>query len=133
MVGAPVTIEDNGSGVVTQIASAIDPLTKKIEVRVGISEEENILTNGESVRLAITTESGTASEATDISLPVIAIKMTPEGPVVFSVNNENILVPHPVTLGAIAGDTVVTTGIDSNLTIVTDARGLRAGEVVTIK
>ncbi len=132
-VGAPVTIEDNGSGVVTQIASAIDSLTKKIEVRVGISLEDNILTNSESVRLAIATEADPANETTEIRLPVIAIKMTPEGPVVFSVNNENKLVPHPVTLGAIGGDTVVTTGIDSNLTIVTDARGLRADEVVTIK
>lgn len=131
--GTPVTIEDNGNGIVTQIASAIDPITKKIEVRIGISDASTILTNGESVRISVQTETDPQVDGTEVRLPIVAIKMTPEGAVVFTVEN-GVLVAHRVTLGAILGDTVVISdGITPDLHIVTDARGLRAGEAVTIE
>jgi multidrug efflux pump subunit AcrA (membrane-fusion protein) len=133
-VGSKVTIENTISGVVTQVASAIDPLTKKVEVRIGMNDDKNVLTNGQSV--TVTTETSTAAATTDttLRLPIIALKMTPDGAVVFTVDNDKKLVQHAVVLGAILGDTVViASGIDATTSIVTDARGLRTGETVTVK
>jgi RND family efflux transporter MFP subunit len=133
-VGAPVTVEDAGAGIVTQLASAIDPITKKVEVRVGIPDEINIFTSGESVRLSIQTESELSDMSTAIRLPVVSIKMTPEGPVVFTVNDASQLVSHPVSLGAVIGDMIVIEdGVSPSMSIVTDARGLRAGETVSLQ
>ena len=133
-VGTKVMIENTIEGVVTQVASAIDPSTKKIEVRIGMNDEKNALTNGQSVTVSAKTTATTTAADTTLRLPIIALKMTPDGAIVFTVDNDKKLVQHPVVLGAILGDTVVVaSGIDASTNIVTDARGLRAGEVVTVK
>lgn len=132
--GDEVTIGENTKGVVTEIASALDTVTKKIELRVGISDDQSELVNGQAVTVFLkqSTESGVTSDVT--RLPISAIKMTPDGSIVFTVNSEMKLVAHAVTLGAIAGDTVVVlSGTTADMRIVTDARGLKAGETVEVK
>ena len=52
-VGAKVSIEGNAVGVITKIASALDPRTKKIEIRIGITSGAESLVNGQSVRVDI--------------------------------------------------------------------------------
>jgi multidrug efflux pump subunit AcrA (membrane-fusion protein) len=132
-IGAPVTIEGDITGVVTQLASAIDPTTKKIEMRVGIEGAAPSLTNGQSVRVSVAGMTPQNSDSESIILPIVALKMTPDGAVVFTVENDT-LIAHPVTLGAIRNDAVVIeSGIERTWKIVTDARGLRAGEKVSIK
>jgi RND family efflux transporter MFP subunit len=132
-VGTPVLIEGGAKGVVTQMASALDPATKKIEIRIGITESTTDLTSGETVRITLTSEN-TDSSNPSILLPIVSIKMTPNGPIVFSVRDDNTLIPHDVTLGAIIGDRIVIEeGVTTDLAIVTDARGLRAGERITVK
>jgi len=133
-VGTKVMIENSIEGVVTQVASAIDPLTKKVEVRIGMNDDKNLLTNGQSVTVTAKATTATAVADTTLRLPIIALKMTPDGAIVFTVDNDKKLVQHAVVLGAILGDTVViASGIDASTSIVTDARGLRAGETVTVK
>ena len=134
-VGDVALIEEMVSGVITQVGSAIDELTKKIEIRIGVASDASPLTNGQAVTVALMSaipEFDTTD--TVIRLPIVSLKMTPDGPIVFSVNEKNELVPHAVVLGAIIGEMVVIEeGVVRDMSIVTDARGLRAGETVLVK
>lgn len=132
-VGAQVSIEETAKGVITQLASAVDPTTKKIEMRVGIEEGADTITNGQSVRITVEGVETTNGSGNSLALPIVALKMTPDGAVVFTVEGGK-LVAHTVKLGAIRGDTVVVEeGLDSTWQIVSDARGLRDGEEVEVK
>lgn len=134
-VGGKSVIGDGVEGVITSIAPAIDPTTGKILVKIGIRGDTGALVAGstESVTLARTSAITKPREGVQapISIPIIAAKITPDGPVVFTVDESSRLVAHPITFGAIAGDTVrVLTGVTPDMQIVTDARGLQEGEVV---
>lgn len=140
-VGAKVTIEGGATGVITKIAQALDPRTKKIEVRIGITSGAQALVNGQSVR--VSTSRTTVVEVTKsqkIEIPLAALKITPQGSYVFTVEESTstpktgTLVAHKVTEGALLGERVqVLDGITYDMVIVTDARGLKEGGVVTIK
>lgn len=140
-VGNSATIENNGAtvkAVVTRIAPAIDPATKKIEVRIGITEGAKGLVNGQSATVSIARSARaatqTAGTASRITIPIAALKIGADATSVFTVDENNTLVPHTVTIGTLLGDRVViTSGITPDMTIVTDARGLRAGQTVVVK
>lgn len=133
-IGDSVILDKTSTGKITQIASAIDAQTKKIEVRIGVDSDTSILINGQSVSIEVATKELNTATEKDIRLPIVSFKMTPDGPAVFTVNGDNTLVSHPVVLGAIIGDKItVLSGVTSDMNIVTDARGLRAGELVSTK
>ena len=132
-VGSRASLEGGATGVVTHIAPAIDPQTKKIEVRIGVNDPQKTLVNGQSVlvSLARTTR---VSDASRISVPISAIKVGSESNVVFTVDEKGMLVAHIITLGALLGDRVVISeGLTPEMKIVTDARGLREGQSVQLK
>jgi RND family efflux transporter MFP subunit len=132
-VGGKVSIGTNGSGVITRIAPAIDPLTKKIEVRIGITSGESSLVNGQSVNISASRSAKKIATNETIKIPLSALKLTPSGPLVFTVGSGNTLVGHPVKEGALLGDQIVIeSGITSDMRIVTDARGLQEGMNVKI-
>ena len=131
-VGGAAHIEGGIAGVITRVAPALDPITKKIEVRIGITDA-GTLTNGATVRVDLDRVAATAKSAA-ISLPLAAIKILPDSAGVFTVATSGALVLTPVVLGTVTGDTVViASGVTDNMTIVTDARGLKAGDIVTIQ
>jgi multidrug efflux pump subunit AcrA (membrane-fusion protein) len=134
-VGDAAVVGTDIQGTVTEVGSAIDPLTQKIELRVGVSRDALGLTNGQSVTVRVSPKNAsTSTEPTSLRLPITSIKMTPDGPVVFSVDDHNTLVSHAIVLGAIVSDSVVVlSGIDASLPIITDARGRKAGEIVTVQ
>ena len=134
-VGSPVTIDGTITGVITRIASAIDPTTKKIEVRVGIKDVKSTLTNGQSVRILISQDKATQSTVTKksgpIVIPIAALKLTPRGGNVFTLSASNTLIALPVREGAIMGEEIqILEGLNGDEVIVTDARGLKEGQVV---
>lgn len=134
-VGSPVTIDASVKGIVTRIASAIDPRTKKIEVRVGITDKAATLVNGQSVRIdisrAITKISATSGP---IQIPLSALKLTPNGAYVFTLSATSSLQSIKVTEGAILGEEIqILSGLTGSESIVTDARGLKDGMVVTLE
>ncbi|MFA6502769.1 MAG: HlyD family efflux transporter periplasmic adaptor subunit [Candidatus Paceibacterota bacterium] len=134
-VGNVAHIDGGLQGVLTFVAPAIDPMTGKIEVKIGIEGDHKTLIDGSIVNLSLERANvAIHAPATDLSIPILAVKMTPNGPVVFSVNASNALVAEPVTLGSILGDRVVIVrGITIDRVIVTDARGLSEGQIVAIK
>jgi multidrug resistance efflux pump len=140
-VGSPVTINAKIKGVITRVASAIDPSTRKIEVRIGITDTGTSLINGQSVSIVIGKEKKDQEEKNTIAesvsgpivIPISALKLTPRGANVFSVSASNTLVVIPVKEGAILGDQIqILEGLTGNESIVLDARGLKEGQVVDV-
>ncbi len=130
-IGDSVSINKTATGTISAIGAGIDPNTGKIAVKISIDEPKD-LKNGDTVTLDFSTGSTTVT-TTDISLPLSAIKMTGSGPVVFTVSDENKLTSQAVVLGPVRGGmVVVTSGVTRDTEIVTDARGHKEGEVVTV-
>jgi multidrug efflux pump subunit AcrA (membrane-fusion protein) len=134
-VGNEVSIDNQGKGVITRIASAIDPRTKKIEVRVGITDKTSTLVNGQSVRVNVTKGKQVATTRSGpITIPLSALKLTPNGAFVFTLSATSSLVAIPVTEGAILGENIqILSGLTGSESIVTDARGLKTDMVVSTK
>ena len=129
-VGDVVTIDSSATGTIAAIAGAIDPTTGKVALKVSVGDTTT-LKNGSTVLVSFTAK----STKVDIVLivPLSAIKMTGSGPVVFTIGENNTLTALPVVLGAILSENVtITSGVTLDSTIVVDARGKKAGEVVTV-
>lgn len=133
-VGNIVTINEDTQGTITRIAPGIDPQTGKIEIKISPTNETGIsLENGTIVSLSLSGTSTVSPQQEELRIPLRALKITALGPVAFTVSENHTLVAHPVTLGALIGDIVVIeSGIDKNTPIVTDARGLKEGDLVEI-
>lgn len=134
-VGNEVMIDNAVKGIITRIASAIDPRTKKIEVRIGITDKAANLVNGQSVRINITKSKQTvATTSGPIKIPLSALKLTPNGAFVFTVSATSSLIALPVKEGAILGSEIqILSGLNGSEFIVTDARGLKEGMTITVK
>jgi multidrug efflux pump subunit AcrA (membrane-fusion protein) len=130
-VGDKVTIDGTATGTISAIAGAIDPTTGKVALKVSVNEN-GTLQNGSTVAIAFASSKKTT--ATDITIPLAAVKMTGSGPVVFTVDTgASTLVAQPIVLGAISGaSVVVASGLTADTAIVTDGRGLKEGEKVTV-
>ena len=128
-------IDTTTSGVITRIASAIDPTTKKIEVRVGIKDAKSTLINGQSVHITVTKNKKDTQVKTagPIVIPLSALKLSPRGANVFTVSASNTLVSLQVKEGAILGDQIqILEGLVGNEEIVVDARGLKEGMTIEV-
>jgi multidrug efflux pump subunit AcrA (membrane-fusion protein) len=133
-VGDKVTIEGGAQGVITKVAPALDPKTKKIEVRIGILGSTTALINGQSVQVsALRTKIPAAKNIEEMRVPLSALKITPTGVIVFSVTSSSTLLGHVVKEGALLGDQIVIlSGVTPDMEIVTDARGLEEGGRVIV-
>lgn len=133
-VGAKAVIEGRIEGVVTRVAPAADPTTRKIEVKIGITGDQT-LANNQSVTLTIerTSSSLPTAVSTTVTIPITALKIGAQTTVVFGVNEENRLVAKSVVVGTLLGDRVqIREGLTFEDRIITDARGLREGDEVTV-
>lgn len=127
-VGQKVMINGDHSGVVTRIAPAVDPATGKIEVKISVdADTDGALENGTTVSLVL---EGTPVETNrPLRIPLKSIKITPQGPMVFIINDAGELAMQSVTLGTIVGNSAeIKAGLERTTKIVTDARGLKEGE-----
>ena len=132
-VGNKALVNGSIPGVITFIAPALDPMTGKIEVKIGIPGDQSALTAGDVVPVSLTRTSVPSGSLAQLTIPIIAAKILPSGPAVFTVGTSSALVAHPVTLGSILGDrVVVASGLTPDMQIVTDARGLAAGQTVIV-
>lgn len=127
--GDHVEIEGGHTGVVTQVAPALDPATQKIEVKIQTESPE--LANGDTVRLSIRS-TDRAQSVDRIVVPITALKVGTEETVVFTIDANNALVPHTVETGPLLGSNIIIeSGLTLDMDIVLDARGLNAGDIVT--
>ncbi len=130
VVGGEVAIEDSFTGTVTEIAPAVDPLTRKTEVRIAVESEQ--IQNGDTVTITQTFTSETSINQ-PVTIPLSAVKFEIEDGFIFVVEN-NHLVSRPVELGAIRGGSVnITSGLTLSDEFVVDARGLLADTEVEVR
>jgi RND family efflux transporter MFP subunit len=130
-VGDLVTIE-SAQGSVTRIAPALDPVTKKIEVRIGIEKNADLV-NGQSVIVNFVRKVATIDKNATLTIPISALKVGAQDMSVFTVSTSSTLVAHTVSVGTLLGDRVeVSSGLTPDMMIVIDARGLREGQVVEV-
>ena len=127
-VGQKVVVDGGIDGTVTEIAPAIDSVTRKFEVKV--AAESDALTNGDSVSVVVLDAENESTEEQVILVPITAIKFAVTDGSVFTVEN-NRLVSRPVVIGPVRGSFVeVVEGISAIDSIVVDARGLTVGQEV---
>ncbi|PIP87175.1 hypothetical protein COW81_01645 [Candidatus Campbellbacteria bacterium CG22_combo_CG10-13_8_21_14_all_36_13] len=134
-IGNEVSIKENSTGIITAIAPGLNPVTKKIEVTISPKDNTKSLVNGETVRISLDRNASIVEQLpTQIRIPIKALKIEPSRTVVFSVDpTTSTLISHEVTLGPIVGEKVIIKdGINFDLEIVTDARGLKEGEKVIV-
>jgi multidrug efflux pump subunit AcrA (membrane-fusion protein) len=130
-IGDKVTIEGGNSGIITAKAAALDPTNGKVAVVIGVDGDSD-LTNGSTVKVTFTQVS-TTKETNLTLVPLSALKITPEATYVFTVD-EGALKAIEVTRGQLYGENVeIVGGIEKSTEIVTDARGLKEGQKVTVK
>lgn len=130
--GAEVEVGSGASGVVSQISSQVDPQTKKIELITAVTEESSDLVVGEYVELSIRVTR--QKEDDPFLLPFRAVKVTPEGNYVFVVNEDDKIEKKEVELGRVVNEyNEVTKGLDSDMEIIANVRGLSEGQRVEVK
>ncbi len=126
-VGSRVSL-GQGSGTITSVAPALDPVRKQIEVRIAAAPNSTLV-NGQSVHVGVVSVAPRALGPT--TLPLAAVKLMTERRITFTVSDGR-LVAQEVEVGDVHGDRIeITSPISVDLIIVTDARGLVEGEKVT--
>lgn len=127
-VGDVALIENRYEGVISSIAPAIDPVTKKVEVKIQTDSES--IRSGDTVRISIDAEGTTLPTDEILTVPLTAVKFSAENGSVLTVE-DGVIATHPVILGDVTGTSVVIVeGITSDMEIVIDARGLNLGQQV---
>jgi RND family efflux transporter MFP subunit len=130
-IGDTVRVNETATGTVVAIAPAVDPVTRKVEVRIALSDTTAIQ-NGDTV--TVTTLPTTTTVTDVLTLPLTAIRFADTDGFVFQVSADNRLERVPVTLGAVRGSSIIITGgIEATTLVVADARGLTEGDAVTIR
>jgi len=130
-IGDIVRINNVATGTVAKLAPAVDPITGKAEIKITL-DDAGMLKNGSTVTVVFT-RAAKVSDNQNIVIPLASLKLLPSGPIAFGVNAEGVLIAHPVTLGAILGESVeIMNGLTSDMIIVRDARGLKEGDAVTV-
>ena len=134
LLGAKVLVQGSIPGTVVRVANALDPVTQKAEVKIAISANAPLV-SGQSATVSINRSTKTTVlNKNSYSIPITTLKITPEGPVVFTVSENNTLISNPVVLGNLRGSSVeIESGITSEMKIVIDARGHKERDIVIIK
>lgn len=129
-VGNKITLDDGTVGTITKIAPAIDAMTKKIEVRIGLPTSAKLI-NGQSVVVTLDKATNITKSQGPITIPISTLKVGSKETFVFTVDNKQTLVAHTVKLGLLLGDRVeILEGIAPEMLLVLDARGHKEGDVV---
>lgn len=130
-VGANVLVGKSIKGKVSKLATALDPVTKKAEVRISIPQDAPLI-SGSSVSVSIARNVQKTEIGVPLAIPLSALKITPEGTVVFTVENGKT-VSHQIITGVLLGSRIeVTSGITADMLIIEDARGLKNDEEVVV-
>lgn len=134
-VGNKVVLDEEYAGVVTHVAPSIDPITKKVEVIVAVSQEdagEFVAGEFATIRIQRTPKEGNESSQS-LLLPFDSIRILPEKKVVYVVGDENRVREQEVLVDRIVEDKIeVISGLEDIAAIVASARNIEAGQVVEI-
>lgn len=133
-VGASALVDGDVPGKVENIAPSVDPISKKAEVDIAVSDEASkALVIGDNVEVSIKA-GNTAITSGKYFLPIQDVKIMPDKAYVLTLDSENRVVRNPVTLGAVKGDFVeVISGINDSMKLVTPVYELDEGQKVDVR
>ena len=128
-VGQTVTINES-LGTITRIASTVDDTSGR--VRVTIDPNERVFSVGETVRITFTPQLDTTSSS--VTIPLTAVVFTGTAGSVFVLNDDSTVRTQAINIVSIQGRNVVAENtFNEDTLIVTDARGLSEGQLVTLE
>jgi len=132
--GDQVNIDGNAKGIVTGVSPAIDPLTKKAEISVAVTQNSQPpVVIGQNVSINIISKQLGQSNDTYL-LPIQAIQFSGNGNYVLSADKDQKIVKTAVTTGEIVGENVyVTGGLGADTKILPSVRGFKEGDTVKIQ
>lgn len=132
--GNSAVIEGNIKGVVTRVAPSVDPVTRKVEVKVAVvNDDQSELVVGQFVNINISVDEESIAENIYL-IPLRAIKVVSGRTVVYVVNENKIIEDRDIVTGSIIGESVeVLEGINPEMNIIYSVRGLEPGQEVEIK
>ncbi len=133
-IGAEATVDGNISGKVSNISPSVNPVNKRVEVKILVSSETPGLIIGRNVSASIKAAAAEASTTSVYNIPIQNIRIVPGDAYVFTVDESSKVVKHRVTLGEVKGDFVqVIAGINSDMKIVSPVYELEEGQTVEIE
>lgn len=91
----------------------------------------DIISTGSDVGIIVPNEGVETTRS--FLLPLASVKYTPAGALVFLVNAEGVLEARTVETGLVTADAITVTGLNGDESIVSDVRGLKAGEKVEVR
>ncbi len=128
--GTRVLSADQYEGVVMHVAPSIDPLTKKVEVIVVVSDADASLVVGDFVSTKFFRNTDAAQP--QLSLPLDAVSITSEGGFVYVIQ-DGLVARKPVILGDVVGERItVLSGLDEIDAVIGSTRGIAVGDRVDV-
>lgn len=131
-IGNKVLIENKFEGKVIEIASSIDPLTKKVELKVDVLEDEKTqFVVGEFVNLEIAANQ--SEEESVYLIPLGMVKVQSDKYQIYTANEENIIEIVDVKVGEIVGEKIeILSGLENDTKVVETSFSLENGQEVEI-
>lgn len=132
-IGDKVQFENGEEGVVTSRAPALDPRTKKAEIKIGVTSDSTKLVNGQSISFSVQRGEPVDVEVErTVIVPITAIKILQDKMYVFILDDTGVLQKKEVVRGSLIGSSIIIkSGLVEGDSIVRDVRGLSEGEQVT--
>ena len=126
-------INNKYNGIVIEKSNAIDSITKKVKIKIYITDTNPDLTLGEITKIKINTIVKEDNEKELYMLPLSSVKISEQKSFVAVVNKDNRIDFVEITLGEIIGDKVqVFDGITTDMSIVESLKGLEQNLSVKI-
>lgn len=129
-----VNINDNVTGVITNIAPSIDPTTKNVQVQIAVNDpDKSSLVVGQSVTVKINNQAENTNANTSYQLPLQSIKIDGQKYSVLTVSANNEIEEKPVEVAGVFGESVeVVNGLTPDMKIVSPIYELKIGQKVNI-
>lgn len=148
--GDKVLISNRHNANVSRIAPSVDPLAKKVELKISVGDKNANLIVGSIVHVKIfvnsvkesSTATSTTATSTDIvyTLPISSVNISNSGSFVYTIasssDSDSIekVTAHKVVTGEVSGENIrIISGIEANMKIVMPVIGLKDGSSIRIR
>jgi multidrug efflux pump subunit AcrA (membrane-fusion protein) len=136
--GDRVLIDDKYKAIISRISPSVDTQTKKVEIRIAVSDVNTNLVIGGISNVKIYSVSTTTDSV--YTLPISSVNISNSGAHVYTLATTTddvsmqTVVAHDVKLGEVYGESIkVIEGIEKGMNIVTPIIGLKDGASVRVK
>lgn len=148
--GDKVLISNRHNANVSRIAPSVDPLAKKVELKISVGDKNANLIVGSIVHVKIfvnsvkesSTATSTTATSTDIvyTLPISSVNISNSGSFVYTIASSSDsdsfkkVTAHKVVTGEVSGENIrIISGIEANMKIVMPVIGLKDGSSIRIR